>query len=83
MACVPHAGRRPAVMSRALNLSPAPAQRPLCPARRELEAQHLFSRAQSGMDSLLTTDGKGDLLPHELFMLLLPKDLDGFYLDKW
>lgn len=27
-----------------------------------------FSRAQSGMNSLLTTYGKGDLLPHELFL---------------
>lgn len=35
------------------------------------------------MNSLLTTYGKGDLLPSRThFILLLPGDFDGFYLDK-
>lgn len=41
-----------------------------------------FSGTRSGMNSLLTTYGKGDLLlPCTLFILRLP-DFDGFYLDK-
>lgn len=38
-------------------------------ARAALSCLHsLFSRARSGMNSLLTTDGKRDLLPHKLFV---------------
>lgn len=41
------------------------------PRARVAHCPHMashFSRAQSGMNSLLTTYGKGDLLPHELFL---------------
>lgn len=34
------------------------------------------------MNSLLTTYAKADLLPPQaLFILLLPREFDGFYLD--
>lgn len=41
------------------------------PHARAAHCPHMashFSRAQSGMNSLLTTYGKGDLLPRELFL---------------
>lgn len=56
------------VLSDAKGCPSAPAQLPHAQVAHCPHMASHFSRAQSGMNSLLTTYGKGDLLPHKLFL---------------